>query len=214
MIASVLRVLIFFGVATTLWGSERAPSARELIDEIKDSRVVLGKRYSEVSLALKAAVEGSDDGSRLEKELQALVQTVDDHLTAFGGMDLDGRSSSEALRQSFVEFLRWQREELPRGMRAALRVARGSDGPSRAKAVQEALAPVAEGEQNWLRRLDELGAQALNESSRAVSSPVPERKSILYHYGKQMVWLFGSFVVLGLVIWLIARKLQRASRRR
>ncbi len=77
--------------------------------------------------------------------------------------------------------------------------------------MEAAWAPIAEGEEKWVKRLDKLGVKALNESHRFPSSPAPERKSLLYYYGKQMVWFFSSFVLVGIVIWMIARKAQGAS---
>ena len=61
----------------------RVPSAQELIDEFRDSQLILGDRHAAVTNSLRAVLEGSREASEMESDLQRFVEAVDEPLVAF-----------------------------------------------------------------------------------------------------------------------------------
>ena len=113
--------MVFCGLSVVS-AAGRTLSARELVDEIGDSRMILRELFGEVSQSLKGTME-SGNPRRVEQSLARYVRTLDEHLAAFETL-VDASPAERALRLYFIAFLQWQRAELPGRIEAVVVVGR------------------------------------------------------------------------------------------
>lgn len=197
--------------------SKTALDANQLISEIQESRVAIGKHLSEVSSSLQPALSGGAGVEQFEKELQQLDLVVRQQISMFDAKVVEPVPSILALQDGYMEYMKWQRDELPSLMKAAC--AAGQRAPTgsinQRSIVQTALQPVVEQETDWLSRLDRLGAAAI----LAVPPPPQPReiesdKSILYHLGRQLTSIAIILLFSGGVVWMIISRSLRKPRNR
>ena len=183
----------------------RAPGAQELIDEFRDSQVILGEHYTAVMNSLLAALEGRREVSEMESHLQRFVEEADEHMATFDGLNLRRHDLLEDLQAGYVSFLQWRSEEVPRAARAALKAGRSTEGAAaRRRAMEQALLLVARGEERWLDELATLERLAVES---AVAGPVESGgPGLLERYGKWLILFSGSTLVVALLLWGMLRK--------
>ena len=193
---------------------ELTPGAQDLIDEITDSRMILGERFSEVSRSLREAIERRDAG-RTEQALQRYLGTLNHHLAVFEALADVPSPAVEALRRDFIAFLQWQGEELPWRIREA--VALGGEHPldpaRRRTAIQDLMEPFAKQERQRLEHLDELARRALLPPPVMVTGEV-EQRSWFRAFGGLVTLFFFSVVGVGGGMWVLVKGSRRGSPRK
>lgn len=201
--------MVFCGLSVVS-AAGRTLSARELVDEIGDSRMILRELFGEVSQSLKGTMESGNPG-RVEQSLARYVRTLDEHLAAFETL-VDASPAERALRLYFIAFLQWQRAELPGRIEAVVVVGRkpSLDPVRRRAAIQELMEPFVKKERQWLKQLEEMGSNALLQQS-AIPGGEIERRSRLRTLAGLLMALFLSMVGVAGGIWIFLKGARRNS---
>ena len=205
----VLTTGLFLTFSLTALG--RAPSAQDLIDEFRDSQLILGELHSTITAALRREVAGRGDATEMEKALHHFVQTADEHTASFDGLKLGSRPALTDLNEGYIGFLRWRSKEVPRAARDALVTWRSIKGESaRRKAMEDELLSAVRREGRWLEELAGLERSAMADAIEGLvghdASDPP---------GRHAAWLLlfpGSSVVVALLLWCFLQKRRRGSR--
>ena len=183
----------------------RVPSAQELIDEFRDSQLILGDRHAAVTNSLRAVLEGSREASEMESDLQRFVEAVDEHTASFGGLELVMHAPLSDLKAGYIRFLQWRRAEVPRTVREVLLAGSSAERkPAWRTVMEEVLLPVAREEERWLQELAELERVAM--AAPVAGAVEARRRTLLERYGKWLVLFSGSTLVVALLLWFLLRK--------
>ncbi len=201
--------MVFCGLSVVS-AAGRTLSARDLVDEIGDSRMILRELFGEVSQSLKGTMESGNPG-RLEQSLARYVRTLDEHLAAFETL-ADASPAERALRLYFIAFLQWKRAELPGRIEAVVVVGRkpSLDPVRRRAAIQELMEPFVKKERQWLKQLEEMGSNALLQQS-AIPGGEIERRSRLRTLAGLLMALFLSMIGVAGGIWIFLKRAGRNS---
>lgn len=212
----LLRLLVLITVTAIGCLPARADlGALRLTRKIQESRVAVGIHLSEVSRSLAAAMEANSQAS-LDLALKNLEEEMDRQIADVSELSVGENLEASVLRDGYLEFMRWQRDELPPVMRMAYEASRqeapGSD--TQHAAVKAVLGSIVEGERSRLETLDRLEREAMESSTSYRSVATGEGRTVFYELGRRLTWPLIVVALVAVVIWMSVRRSLRSSRNR